>query len=243
MVFRKFPLSNRIQTAQPATVRPRSCNRVQSCCVSLSSRMNVPLSLWLALLMSSCCGNAGSDEEESTTEYYDYVTETPTPDYDYDYNATFDYYFFTGQYEPELRNKEVSTLRSKLSEKPVHVVQAVGLAGQKHRSDEPGAPAGIGCPSDLEVMGADPTTRCRQLSVQTAPGPGHVVLQLLVQSALGQRHVLVQLSVQLLPGGYSFSLATPPASRGPTPLQVQPSSSCRRNRDVTMFAGFIYTHR
>lgn len=46
--------------------------------------------------MFSSAGAAGSHEEESTTEYYDYSeneTEAATPTPDYDYNATFDYYY------------------------------------------------------------------------------------------------------------------------------------------------------
>ncbi|KAM7382765.1 hypothetical protein PAMP_002482 [Pampus punctatissimus] len=59
-------------------------------------------SLGFALLMSSCCGNAGNQEEESITVDYDYLTTTA----DYDYTATFDYYFVTGFYSnPELSNK------------------------------------------------------------------------------------------------------------------------------------------
>ncbi|CAK6982472.1 hypothetical protein L3Q82_002243 [Scomber scombrus] len=50
--------------------------------------MFVLLSLWFALLMSPCAGNAESSENKSTTEDYDDVTPTP----DYDYTATFDYY-------------------------------------------------------------------------------------------------------------------------------------------------------
>lgn len=37
---------------------------------------------------------------EEMSENYDYVTPTP----DYDYNATFDYYYVTGGYHPEIHD-------------------------------------------------------------------------------------------------------------------------------------------
>ncbi|GAA6232419.1 uncharacterized protein LOC106606048 [Lates japonicus] len=54
--------------------------------------MNVLLSLSLCfvLLLLTYCGNVGGQEEED--DYYD---ATPTPDYDY--NATFEYYYVTGE--------------------------------------------------------------------------------------------------------------------------------------------------
>ncbi|KAL7393030.1 hypothetical protein ABVT39_005547 [Epinephelus coioides] len=67
--------------------------------------MNVMLSLclWFALMLSSCCGDAGSHEEETTTADYDYQTATATEDYDY--TATFDYYYVTGIYPKHVHNK------------------------------------------------------------------------------------------------------------------------------------------
>lgn len=67
--------------------------------------MNVMLSLclWFALMLSSCCGDAGSHEEETTTADYDYQTVTATEDYDY--TATFDYYYVTGIYPEHVHNK------------------------------------------------------------------------------------------------------------------------------------------
>ncbi|KAM4568153.1 uncharacterized protein V3H82_012395 [Fundulus diaphanus] len=62
--------------------------------------MNVLLPLWITLILFSCYGNVGSDDsEEVSTIVYD-SSVTPTPEYDYD--ATFDYYYVTGNYSIQL---------------------------------------------------------------------------------------------------------------------------------------------
>ncbi|KAM9309333.1 uncharacterized protein KZ484_025423 isoform 1-T2 [Pholidichthys leucotaenia] len=74
--------------------------------------MNVSpaLSLWITLMVSSCCGNAenGGEEDMSTVSYDHVPTLTPSEYYNYDYSATDGYY--NGDLENQ--NKEEFTTDS-----------------------------------------------------------------------------------------------------------------------------------
>ncbi|XP_078100429.1 uncharacterized protein LOC144513273 [Sander vitreus] len=88
--------------------------------------MLLSLSLWLALMMSSCCVSSLQEEEPTMAETdltgtpvpeydyptataeYDYQTETPTPEYDYDYTFTFEVYYVNGTYEPSYAKNKAS---------------------------------------------------------------------------------------------------------------------------------------